>query len=125
MALSAQATKISIDSSQLPSGYTDPGGENLANAQPYYKDLKLTVDKTTVENATKATTFDNIRTNVVVGLEAQVAALLGNDFDDTANTVTYNIDWKSIRNNQPIVEEFYSNAAVEYVCVVDIYIVIS
>lgn len=122
MALVANATKISIDPSQIPSGYTDPGGANLASSQPTYQNLSLSVLKATVEDATKATTFDNIRTNGTVGIEKQVADRLTADDLGTTATVNYNIDWKSISNNQAIANEFYTATAVSYVAIVDVYI---
>ena len=125
MALVANATKISIDKSQLPSGYTDPGGTNLSSSQPTYKNLSLSVLKATVENSTKATTFDNIRTDATIGIEKQVADLLTANIENTVQTVTYNIDWKAIRNNQIIPEEFYSDVANSFIAVVDVYVVIS
>jgi hypothetical protein len=125
MALSAQSTKISINSSKLPSGYTDPGGTNLSDAQPKYENLALSVLKATVENATKSTTFDNIRTDATIGIEKQIADKLGAEMDDAANTVTYNIDWKDIRNNQTFATEFYTDTAEAYICIVDVYIVIT
>lgn len=125
MALVANPTKISIDSSKLPTGYTNPGGENLSGSQPSYSNLRINVDKATVENAVKATTFDNIRTDAVVGVEAQVATILAGDDIGTVATANYNIDMKEIRNNQPIVEEFYTDTTVDYVVTVDVYVVIS
>lgn len=121
MALAAQNTKISVDSTKKPSGITDPGGVNLSNSEPTYTDLAISVTKATVENATKATTFDNIRDDVAVGIEKQIADLLTNDMDVT-QTITYNIDWKDIRNNQIFPEEFYSDVAAVYICIVDVYI---
>lgn len=121
MALAAQSTKISLDATKLPSGYTDPGGSNLAGSQPTYENLALSVLKATVENATKSTTFDQIRTDAAIGIEKQIADLLTNDMDVT-NTVTYNIDWKNIRNNQIPTEEFYSDVAPVYIATVDVYI---
>lgn len=125
MALSAQATKISIDASKKPAGFTDPGGTNLSSTQPKYSNLSLSVLKATVENATKATTFDQIRTNGTIGLEKQVLDKLALEMDDAANTVTYNIDWKEVRNNQINTEEFYSNVANSFICIVDVYINLS
>lgn len=125
MALVANATKISIDSSQIPSGYADPGGLNLSSSQPTYANLSLSVLKATVESAVKATTFDNIRTDAVIGIEKQVLDLIGANIENTAQTVNYNIDWKSIDNNQAIPNEFYTNVANSYVCVVDVYVNIS
>lgn len=124
MALVANATKISINSGKIPTGYTNPGGANLASPQPAYRNLVLSVLKGTVENATKATTFDNIRTDVTIGIEKQIADLLTNDMDVT-QTITYNIDWKDIRNNQVFSEEFYSDTASVYKCTVDVYINVS
>lgn len=125
MALVANATKISLNSSKVPSGATDPGGSNLSSAQPKYENLALTVAKATVENATKSTTFDNIRTDATIGIEKQVADLLGADMDDTANTITYNIDWKNIESNMEFSREFYTDTAAQYICTVDVYVVIS
>ena len=121
MALSAQATKLSMDPSKRPSGYADPGGSNLSSSQPTYQNLALSVLKATVENATKATTFLNIRTEGAIGIEKQVANLLTNN-EDVTNTVTYNIDWKDVRNNQIIPEEFYSDVANSFICIVDVYL---
>lgn len=125
MALAANATKISLDSTKTPAGFTDPGGVNLSSSEPKYLNLALSVLKATVEDATKATTFDNIRTDAVVGIEKQIADKLGLEMDDVANTITYNIDWKDIRNNQIFTEEFYSNVAPVYIATVDVYINIS
>lgn len=121
MALSAQTTKISMHDSKRPDGYTDPGGSNLSNSAPFYENLELEITKSNVENATKSTTFDNIRTDATYGIEKLVADLLTNDMDVT-NTVTYNIDWKDIKDNQAITEEFYSNVAQKYIAIVDVYI---
>ena len=124
MALAAQATKISLDATKTPSGFTDPGGSNLSSSQPTYENLSLSVLKATVEDSTKATTFDQIRTDATIGIEKQVADLLTNDMDVTA-TITYNIDWKDIRNNQIFTEEFYSDVANSFVAIVDVYINVS
>lgn len=125
MALAAQSTKISLDSTKTPSGFTDPGGSNLSNSSPTYLNLSLSVLKSTVENATKATTFDNIRDDVTIGIEKQVADLLTANIENVIQTVTYNIDWKDISLNQKFSSEFYSNVAASYICTVDVYINIS
>ena len=125
MALAAQATKISLDSTKKPSGFTDPGGTNLSSSAPTYSNVAISVLKATVENATKSTTFDSIRTDGAVGIEFQIAALLTNDMDVAVATITYNIDWKDIRNNQIYSEEFYSDVANSYIAIVDVYINVS
>ena len=125
MALVKNATKISLDKSFLPNGYTDPGGVNLTSSQPTYSNLRIDVPKATVETAVKADTFDAILSNVTVGIEKQVADRLAADDIGSTATATYNIDWKAIRNNQPVAEEFYTDTALNYVCTVDVYVVIS
>jgi hypothetical protein len=125
MALVANATKLSLNSTKVPSGATDPGGTNLSGSQPTYSNLVLTVAKATVEDATASTTFDNIRTDVTIGIEKQVADLLANDMDDTVNTINYNIDWKNIEGNMEFPREFYTNVAAQYICTIDVYTVIS
>ena len=124
MALSAQSTKLSMHSTKRPTGYTDPGGSNLSSSQPTYENLELSVTKSVVENASKATTFDNIRTDAAVGIEKQVADLLTNDMDVT-QTITYNIDWKDVKTNFTFAEDFYGNAVSVYKCIVDVYINVS
>lgn len=124
MALSAQSTKLSMHSTKRPTGYTDPGGSNLSNSQPTYENLELSVTKSVVENASKATTFDNIRTDAAVGIEKQVEDLLTNDMD-VAQTITYNIDWKDVKTNFTFAEDFYGNAVAVYKCIVDVYINVS
>lgn len=124
MALSAQLTKLSMHATKRPSGYTDPGGSNLSSSQPTYANLQLSVTKSVVENASKATTFDNIRTDAAVGIEKQIADLLTNDMDVT-QTITYNIDWKDIKNNFTFAEDFYGNAVAVYYAIVDVYINVS
>ncbi len=124
MALVVNATKISLDSTKKPSGYTDPAGSNLSGSQPTYENKSLSITKSVVENASKSTTFDNIRNDVAVGIEKQIADLLTNDMDIT-QTIAYNIDWKDIRNNLIFPEDFYGNAVAVYVCTVDVYINVS
>lgn len=125
MALVANATKISLNSTKVPPGATDPGGSNLSGGKLQYGNLALNVAKATVEDATKATTFDNIRTDATIGIEKQVADLLANDMDDTANTINYNIDWKNISSNFEFLREFYTDTATQYICLVDVYVVVS
>ncbi len=125
MALAAQATKISLDATKKPTGYTDTGGTNLSNSSPTYSNLSISIAKATVEDATAATTFDQIRNDVAVGIEKQVADLLTNDMDVAIATITYNIDWIDIRNNEIFPEDFYNDTAVSYVATVDVYINVS
>lgn len=125
MALAAQATKISVNATKKPSGFTDSGGTNLTTSQPTYENLSLSVTKSIVEDASKSTTFDQIRTDAAVGIEKQVADLLTNDMDVAVATITYNIDWKDIKNNFTFAEDFYGDAVAVYYAIVDVYINVS
>jgi hypothetical protein len=125
MALSKQTTKVSMDASKIPDGATVPTGTNLSNSQPTYQNLALTITKANVENATKSTTWNNILTDATYGIEKLVADKLGAEMDDAAKTITYNIDWKDITNNQKFNTEFYTNTAEAYICTVDVYINVS
>jgi hypothetical protein len=125
MALAAQATKLSLNSTKIPAGATDPGGSNLAGSQPTYANLALTVTKSVVENATAGTTFDNIRTDATIGIEKQIADKLTAEIENAINTVTYNIDWKNVESNMEFSREFYTDTAAQYICTVDVYVVIT
>ena len=125
MALVATNTKISVNSTKKPTGFTDPGGVNLSSSQPTYSNLALSITKSIVEDAVKATTFDQIRTDIAIGIEKQVADRLAADDLGTVATATYNIDWKDIRNNQIFPEDFYNDSVAVYIATVDVYVLIT
>lgn len=125
MAFDPQLTKISVNATKRPTGYTDPGGANLASSQPTYSNLKLSILRSTVQNASKATTFNNIRTDAAIGIEKQIADKLAAEMDASALTIAYNIDWKDILNNREISTDFYGNAVEVYYAIVDVYVNVS
>ena len=125
MAFSPQLTKISVNASKIPSGITDPGGANLASSQPTYQNLRLSILRATVQNASKATTFNQIRTDAAIGIEKQIADKLAAEMDDTTLTITYNIDWKDIQNNRTFNADFYGTGVEVYYAIVDVYVNIS
>jgi len=125
MAFDPQLTKISVHASKRPTGITDPGGANLSSSQPTYQNLKLSILRATVENASKATTFDQIRTNATIGIEKQIVDKLAAEMDASVNTVTYNIDWKDILTNRTFPEDFYGVGVEVYYAIVDVYVNIS
>ena len=125
MAFDPQLTKISVNASKRPTGYTDPGGANLSSSQPTYSNLKLLILRSTVQNASKAITFNQIRTDAAIGIEKQVADKLAAELDASVNTVTYNIDWKDISNNREFATDFYGAAVEVYYAIVDVYVNIS
>ena len=125
MAFDPQLTKISVNATKRPAGYIDSGGANLASSQPTYQNLKLSILRSTVQNASKATTFNNIRTDAAIGIEKQIADKLAAEMDATTLTIAYNIDWKDILNNREISTDFYGNAVEVYYAIVDVYVNIS
>jgi hypothetical protein len=125
MAFVVNATKISVNASKVPSGITDPGGANLASSQPTYKDLRLSILRSTVQNASKAITFNQIRTDSAIGIEKQIADKLAAQMDDTTLTITYNIDWKDIQNNRTFNADFYGTGVEVYYAIVDVYVNVS
>ena len=127
MALVATATKISLDSTKTPTGFTNPGGANLASSQPTYSNLALSILKSAimVGYVDTKTAFDKIRTDAIVGIEKQIADRLTDDDIGTVKTATYNIDWKNITNNQTFASGFYTDAVGTYIATVDVYVNIS
>lgn len=110
-----------------PSGYTDPTVTTFEDGT-YARTVELSIAKATVENATRATTLNQIRTDVTVGIDKQISDILTNDYDVT-NTVEAYGDLKALRSNIPpnggTDSEFLTDTAVAYVAVVDIYVKVS
>ena len=122
MAIVNNGTKVSLDSTKLPSGYTKPTVTEISDYD-YVSPLTLNVLKSTVENATPATTLTNIIDNATIGITKQITDILALDFLGTA-TVTAYADLVNIDNNiNPTNStDFYDDTAVSYVCVVNLYV---
>jgi len=122
MAIVNNGTKVSLDSTKLPSGYTKPTVTEISDYD-YVSPLTLNVLKSTVENATPATTLTNIIDNATIGITKQITDILALDFLGTA-TVTAYTDLVNIDNNiNPTNStDFYDDTAVSYVCVVNLYV---
>ncbi len=125
MAFVVNATKISVHATKKPTGFIDPGGVNLASSQPTYQNLKLSVLRSTVQNASKATTFNQIRTDATIGIQKQIVDKLAAEMDASVNTITYNIDWKDIQNNRTFAADFYGTGVEVYYAIVDVYVNVS
>ena len=116
-------TKISFDWPKIPKGAKNPLGQNLSNSKPAIEDLKLTITKSIVENENNAITFDNILNDDLVGIERQVNDILKLQFDDPKKLIHYNIDFKEIKTNISLQGDMYTNAAMYYIAIIDIYII--
>jgi len=121
MAIVHNGTKVSLADSQLPTGYTLPTVTEVVH--DYISDLTLNVLKSTVENATDATTLTNIINNVTIGIDKQIEDILAADYLASA-TITSHADLTFISTNiQPVnTSNFYDNTAVSYVCTVRLYV---
>lgn len=122
MAITNNGTHVTIPADLLPSGYTKPSTTTFTDWN-YKDELVLNVAKATVENSTRATTLTNIVDNVTVGIDAQIDAILANDFV-SSNTVTAYTEFYKIESNIPVnaTGSFYTDDAVNYVCYCRLYV---
>jgi len=122
MAIVNNGTRVSLQAVQLPTGYTLPTVTEIADYD-YISDLTLNVLKSTVENATDATTLTNILGDAAIGITKQITDILAADYLATA-TVTAYADLTGINHNIVAVNttNFYDNTAVSYVCTVRLYV---
>lgn len=118
MANTNAGTKVSLDSSKLPSGYTVPTSPAFTNYTYESKTIELSVLKATVETAVPATTLTAIIENVTIGLEKQVDDLIAADSTDG---VTCYVDLLDIKTNLTFSSDFYKNVAPSYLCTVKYY----
>jgi len=123
MAITNNGTKNSLPSTQLPTGYSRPSVTTFADWE-YKRTLSLTVLKSTVENATPATTMANIIANGTIGITQQIDDILAADFLASA-TVTAYADWTSLTTNYVATtgtDDFLTDTAVSYTCGVTLYV---
>ena len=122
MAITNAGTKVSLALAQLPTGYTVPADPSFTDYQYTYP-MTLTVLKSTVENATDATTLTNIIGNATIGIDKQITDILAADYLATA-TVTAYTDLTHISHNiaPNNLSDFYDNTAVSYSCTVVLYV---
>lgn len=121
MALVSNGVQVRVNSDDLPSGYTPATVTGFSDYEYQTQSQTVTVVKSTVENATASTTVDNI----VADIKSQLDTQMGADFDDTANTVTVFYVWKSYTTNLVVGSDLFTNAVINYLCNVDIYVKVS
>ena len=118
MALVSNGVVVNVADSALPSGYTKPSVTTFSDYEYETSSQTVTIAKSTVENATDTTTVANIVAAIKTALDAQ----LGADFDDTALTITAYYVWKSYTTNFVVASDLFTNVAISYSCVVDIFV---
>ena len=117
MAIVNNGTVVSVNASKIPTGYTLPTVTEVVSTQPNYENISIPIVKSTVEAASKVTTF----TALVAAVTAAVTAKLDADLLAT-NTVTAHAVLKDYRTNQIVSEELLTNVANSYICTVDIFV---
>lgn len=124
MAITNNGTKNSLPADQIPSGYTRPTITTFTDWE-YQRTLTLSVLKSTVENATNSTTMTNIFDDAVVGLDAQIEAIVAADYLATATVTTY-ADLRSLTTNVSDTNDgngtWLDNTAVSYTATVILYV---
>jgi len=124
MAITNNGTKNSLNSEQLPTGYTLPTITTFTDWE-YKRILNLTVLKSTVENATQATTMTNIFDDATIGLDKQVVDIVAADYLASATVTTY-ADLVGLSNNITDVNNgdgvWLDNIATSYTATVILYV---
>ncbi len=123
MALVDNGLKVSVAGGQLPAGASAQAVTEFTDFE-YVRNETFSVLKSTVQDSSKATTFDNILNEASIGVKAQVTALMTADYIAT-NTVTYYSEITYITTNiagNSTVGDFYNDTAVSYMCVVRIFV---
>jgi N-acetylglucosamine kinase-like BadF-type ATPase len=124
MAITNNGTKNSLPADQIPSGYTRPTITTFTDWE-YQRTLTLSVLKSTVENATNSTTMTNIFDDAVVGLDAQIEAIVAADYLATATVTTY-ADLRGLTTNVSDTNDgngiWLDDTAVSYIATVILYV---
>ncbi len=122
MAISNLGCVNNLPISQKPTGYVDPVVATFTDWE-YTRTLTLSVLKSTVENASAATTMANIIGNATIGLNKQIADIIAADYLTTPTVTTYGI--LTGLNTNMVVDasnNYLTTTATSYICNVQIYI---
>lgn len=123
MAIVNNGTKNNLPAGQIPSGYTRPTVTEFDDFE-YERTLSLSILKSVVENATPATTMDNIFDDATVGLDKQIDDILAADYLATASVVAYaeltslTHNFVSKSGNAP----YLTTDPVSYLCTLKLYV---
>ncbi len=123
MAITNNGTQNLLDADRLPTGYTVPSITTFTDYQ-YTRTMTLTVLKSTVENATEATTMTNIFDNGTIGLDKQIDDILAADWLASA-TVTAYANLRSLSTNYYSLAsdgDYLNDTAVSYTCIIDLFV---
>lgn len=111
-------TKVSLNSTKLPAGYTVPADPSFTDWEWTSQTIQLSVLKATIENVTQATTLTNIITDATIGINKQVSDLVS---AVTPLLVTIYSDLLDIKTNLTFDVDMYGVVAPSYLCTVKYY----
>jgi hypothetical protein len=122
MAVVDKGIKIDLPEALVPDGFSAPSYIEVSDYE-YKREYQLNVLKSTVEDADKAVTFDDIIDNATIGILKQINDIIVADFVGT-NTVDYHTEWKRISSNlqRSKANDFYAATAFSYICNVEVFI---
>lgn len=118
MALTVNGIVVALGASELPSGYSQSAVTTFDDHE-YTSSFTYTVTKASVENATPATTVNNLVAALVTQLTTSLA-----DFDATNNVEAYGRLLSVTANFDPGTKQtsdFWNNTAISFTCVVQAF----
>lgn len=122
MAVVNNGVLLSIPTGLIPTGFTAPAVTTFTDFE-YEREITLSVLKSTVENASKATTLLNIINNGTIGVSKQIEDIVTADYIGS-NTVTFYSEITVLSNNQQVsvTSDFFGNVALSYSVKVKFYV---
>jgi hypothetical protein len=118
MAIQNGGTAVNIEPTLLPTGFVKQVISDFSDYEYTQLDKVITILKSNVQNADKSITFQNI----VDEITSQVSALIGADFDETANDIDCFSTFESYTSDFTLNSKMFTNGAINYLCTVNIYI---
>lgn len=127
MAFNNLGVVVSVVELYIPDGYEIPSVTPFPTAGAATWDLVLSVDRDTVNNADRATTFGNILNDVTVGIKKQAEDIVKEWNDGSIDDVDMFVDFHQINTNvvRSKSNDFYTDADDAYLASVRIYAKIS
>lgn len=116
--LTHNGTVVSVAQASLPTGYTKPTVSEFTDYEQKYISRTMTIAKADVEQSAALATF----TALMVQLNADIEALLTADFNIATLDVTSYAVLNSVSTNNDLANALYTDEALNYLCVIDIFV---
>lgn len=123
MAFNNQGVDVTVNSFYVPDDYTLPAVTTFDTDGVATWEKTLSVDRATVSNADRATTFGNIIDDVAIGISKQCEDIVKEWNDGAVDNVEMYVDFYDIDSNVPRGKSnaFYTDAADAFLPKVRIY----